>query len=146
MEAVCLQGSVQPDCGMLLLMSGSTLAPGNNLEGGGRSLAIKEKCQLLPFGEGEDGSSCSTCSIQPDSGMLLLLMSGSTLQPGSSPEGGGGSLAIKEKCQLLPYKGVMVEAVGLHGTAQPGSGMLLLMSGSTPAPGKSLEGGDGAVQ
>ncbi len=32
-------------------------------------------------------------------------------------------------------------ADGLHGTVQPGSGMLLLMSGSTLEPGNNLEGG-----
>ncbi len=47
-EAVGLQGSVQPDSGMLLLMLGSTLEPGNGQDVGGGSLAIKEKCQLRP--------------------------------------------------------------------------------------------------
>ncbi len=56
--------------------------------------------------------------------------------------GGAASLAIKEKCQLLPYKGrAVVAADDVHGSVQPGSGMLLLMSGSTLEPGNDLQGG-----
>ncbi len=50
---------------------------------------------------------------------------------GQRPRNGGWSSAIKEKCQLLPYKGEIVEAVGLQGSVQPDNGMLLLMSAFT---------------
>ncbi len=93
---------------------------------------------MLPYNGGRAEAVVLQGSIQPDSGMLLLLMSGSTLQPGSSPEGGGGSLAIKEKSQLLPSKGEVVVALGLHGSVQPDRGMMLLMSGFTLQPGNRL--------
>ncbi len=95
--AVGLHGTVQPGSGMLLLISGSTLAPGNSLEGGGWSLAIKRKCQLLPYNGGRVEAIGLHGTVQPEAGMLLLT-SASTLEPGNSPEGEGWSLAIKDKC------------------------------------------------
>ncbi len=58
------------------------------------------------------------------------------------PKGLGWSLAINEKCQLLPYKGELEVALGLHGSVQPDSGMMLLMSGSTLEPGNGQDVGE----
>ncbi len=58
--AVILHGTVQPETGMLLLMSASTLEPGSSPEGGGWRLTIKRKCQLLPYIGGEGGRSWPT--------------------------------------------------------------------------------------
>ncbi len=73
---------------------------------------------------------------------MLLLISAPTLGPGNTLEvGGGWRLTIKRKCQLLPYRVGREEAVGLHSNMKVESGMLLLMSGSTLAPGINLQGG-----
>ncbi len=51
-EGVGLHGRVQAESGMLLMMSGLTIGPGNNLGGGRWSLAIKRNasCFLIPVG------------------------------------------------------------------------------------------------
>ncbi len=70
------------ESGTLLLMSESTLAKGNSLEGWGWSVTIKVDCQLLNYIGGIIEVVGLHGTEVPESGMFLLML-GSTLQPGN---------------------------------------------------------------
>ncbi len=78
--------TVQQEIGMLLLMLGSTLQSGNDLEGGGLEPSNKKGNASCFLAKGERVEAIFLLdNIQPEIGMLLL-MPGSTLEPGNNLE------------------------------------------------------------